>query len=93
MPIKVIIQQLTLKDNTQQIVIKIILPTRSFREDNVIFMHVRISFHKLDTGEVLPMSHGLFEEGLVSSAEVAVDLVWYDAVVPDSFFAIGSCSD
>lgn len=52
-------------------------------------MFVGDSLHKLDTGEVLPVAHGLLEQCLVGAAEVAVDLVGDNAVVPDTFLAGG----
>lgn len=40
---------------------------------------------ELDAGEILPVTHGLLEQSLVSSGEVAIDLVRYNTVIPDSF--------
>lgn len=56
-------------------------------------MMIQLPFHELHTSEVLPMPHGLLEERLVSSAEIAVDLVWNDSVLPDSLLAVCGSSD
>ena len=42
------------------------------------------AFDEFDAGEVLPVSHGLLEQGLVSAGEIGVDLVRNDSVVPDA---------
>lgn len=47
-------------------------------------MDFRISLHKLDACGVLPVAHGLLEEGLVHATEVAVNLVGNHTIVPDT---------
>lgn len=47
-------------------------------------MDFRVALHKLDARRVLPVAHGLFEEGFVQAAEVAVDLVGDDTVIPNA---------
>lgn len=37
------------------------VPAGSFREDYIVGMFIPVPFHELDTGEVLPVAHGLFE--------------------------------
>lgn len=64
-----------------------VLPTRSFGEHDVIRVLVRITFDELNTREIFPMSHGLFEQRFVRSAEAAVDLVRYYAEIPYPFFS------
>ena len=44
---------------------------------------------KLDAGVVLPVAHGLLEQGLVDTAEVSVNLIRDDGVVPDALGARG----
>ena len=61
-------------------------PAGSLREDDEMRM-LQGPLDEFDAGEILPVSHGLFEEGLVSTGEVGVDLVRDDAVVPDALFA------
>lgn len=60
------------------------LPAAAYGEYNIIGMYFRIALHKLDARRVLPVAHGLFEEGFVEAAEVTVDLVGDDTVVPNA---------
>lgn len=60
-------------------------PTATYGEHNVVRVMFRFSFHKLNAGRVLPMTHGLLEQSLVQSTEVAIDFIGYHSVVPDSF--------
>lgn len=67
--------------------IRYVLPARSFGEHNVIRMLVRVAFDKLNTREILPVSHGLFEQRFVRTAKATVDLVRYYPEIPDPFFS------
>lgn len=68
------------------------LPARSFRKNDVIRMFVLRSFNKTNACEVFPMSHGLFKKSFVSSAEVPVYFVRYNAIIPNSLFSCCRCS-
>lgn len=61
-------------------------PAGAFSEDDEVLVLGR-AFDELDTGEVLPVAHGLLEEGLVGAGEVGLDLVRDDAVVPHALLA------
>lgn len=37
------------------------LPTGSFSENDIVLMHLSVSFNEFDASIILPMSHGLFE--------------------------------
>lgn len=63
-----------------------ILPAWSFCENDVIRMLAINSFNEFDAGEIFPMSHGLFEESFVCSREISINLVRYNAMIPDAFF-------
>lgn len=65
------------------------LPTRSFSEDNIVFVQVSVPLHKLDASEVLPVPHCLLEERLVGTTEVTIYFVRNDAVLPDSLLTVG----
>lgn len=52
----------------------------------------RRALHELDARDVLPVPHGLLEEGLVGAAEVSVDLVGDHAEVPDTLLTRGGRS-
>lgn len=52
----------------------------------------RISFDKLNAGEVFPVLHRLFEQCFVCAAEVSIDLIRNHSVVPDSIFLGRGCS-
>ena len=43
--------------------------TRSLREDDPVRM-LRGSLHELDAGVVLPVTHGLLEQGLVNTTAI-----------------------
>ena len=68
------------------------LPTRPLSEQNVIGMFHWHSLYKFDAGEVLPVTHGLFEQGFVRSAEIAVNFIRNHAVVPHPLFPSSCCS-
>lgn len=52
-----------------------------------------VPLHELDAREVLPVPHGLLEQGLVGAAEVAINLVRDHAILPNTFFAVRRCPD
>lgn len=66
---------------------KRLLPTRPLGEHNVIRVLVRITFDELNTCEIFPMPHGLFEQCFMRTAEAAVDLVRYYPEIPYPFFS------
>lgn len=47
------------------------------------------SFDEFYASEVLPMSHGLLEQRLMRSAEMLIDFVRYDSVIPNPLFSSG----
>lgn len=64
-----------------------VLPTRSFGEHNEVRMLIWITFDELNTCEVLPVPHSLFEQRFVWTAETAIDLVRYYSEIPYPFFS------
>lgn len=68
------------------------LPTRSFREYDIVLVFVPISFYKFDASKILPVPHCLLKEGLVHSAKISVYFVRYNAVVPHPLLPSGSSS-
>lgn len=48
------------------------------------------AFDKLDAGKIFPVTHGLFEEGLVGPGEIGINLVGDDSEIPDALLA-GRC--
>lgn len=67
-----------------------VLPARSLCEHNIIRMFVRVTFDKLNTREIFPMSHGLFEQRFMWTTEATVDLVRYYPEIPYSFLSCSS---
>lgn len=51
-------------------------------------MQISVPLHELDTREVLPVPHGLLEQGLVGPAEVSVDLVGNHPVFPNALLSV-----
>lgn len=64
-----------------------VLPTRSFGEHNVIRVLVRITFDELNTREIFPMPHSLFEQRFMWTTEATVDLVRYYPKIPNPFLS------
>jgi hypothetical protein len=67
--------------------IKVNSPTGSLSEENVVGVLAGVALDKLDARPVLPVAHGHLEEGLVAAAEVGVDVVRDDAVLPNALLA------
>jgi hypothetical protein len=59
-------------------------PTGSLGEEDVVGVLAGVALDKLDARPVLPVAHGHLEEGLVAAAEVGVDVVRDDAVLPNA---------
>ena len=65
------------------------VPAGAFGEDDEMRM-IDGALDEFHASEVLPVTHGLFEEGLVGAREVGVDFVRNDAVVPNAILT-GRC--
>lgn len=62
-------------------------PTGSLGEENVVGVLAGVALDKLDARPILPVAHCHLEEGLVAAAEVGVDVVRDDAVLPNALLA------
>lgn len=62
-------------------------PTGSLGEEDVVGVLAGVALDELDASPVLPVAHGHLEEGLVAAAEVGVDVVRDDAVLPNALLA------
>lgn len=60
-------------------------PARSLREEYIIRMLRGYSLDKFNASKVLPVSHGLLEEGFVRPGKIPIDLVRDHPVVPHAF--------
>ena len=62
-------------------------PTGSLGEEDVVGVLAGVALDELDARPILPVAHGHLEEGLVAAAEVGVDVVRDDAVLPNALLA------
>lgn len=67
-------------------------PATTYGEYNVIGMMFRFTFHELYARRILPVTHGLFEKGLMKATKIAIDFVWNHTKVPDTFLLSGNCT-
>lgn len=57
-------------------------PARPLREEYIIRMLLGYPFHEFHAGEILPVSHRLFEQSFVGAGKISIDLVRDHPVIP-----------